>query len=155
MDFLDLAAYRWWQAAAHVWEREPCIPPNKARIWSLEQGISGQILLCSMVLLFAVVLPWGEPKAAVVQNPGDSFSKVCSLVFCHSKSSLNRPPPTRGGSLEFDGGFAFTVRWLKACACREILNRSEVCFFPASLCGGVGEERSTSELRAGYWRRWE
>jgi hypothetical protein len=99
VDFLNLTMNRWWQAVAQLWMGEPCIPPNKARIWRLELWFLGHTPLCWVVLLFVAVLPWREPKAAMVKSPGNSFNKVCFLVFCYKKSSLNLPPPTRGGRL--------------------------------------------------------
>jgi hypothetical protein len=151
MDFLNCAASRWWQAAPHAWLRESCIPPNKARIWSLEQAFSGQALLCLMVLQFVVELPWRE--TAAVKTSGNSFNKVFYLVFCCRRFSLNLPPPTRSGSLRFDGGFALKVRWLEACCCW-IMNRSEAMLFSASLHGGVGEGSRADKLWFGIRQRW-
>jgi hypothetical protein len=120
-----------------AWTSSMRIPHNKVCIMSFEMGSSIQGLLCVVVLLLVVVLPWKEPKVATTKTTVVSLNKVCSLVFYCHQSPLYPPPPNCGGTSGFDGGSIIFGWQLKTTCCPVLSNLGEAIVLSASLHGGV------------------
>jgi hypothetical protein len=87
---------------------------NKVCTGSLMLGSVDQAWLDADLLLIAVVLPWRETKAAMVEAPAGSPNKVQVFSNYRCNYSLYLPPLARGKSLGFNGGLPSKVRWLEA-----------------------------------------
>lgn len=137
VSFSCLPALRRWQAVSQGWMMSSFIPPNKVRKGIWEWSCAGQARLCTELLFLVVVLLWMKTKAMVKQALG-SFNKACKSAFCCCYSFFTLSPPACGGSMEFDGGVALQVRWLRAG--NLILLMEEVISLSAR-CGSAGRKQ--------------